>query len=73
MFEGRRYKQAGGFADRAVRFSDKDGGVCTTTYNYSMTDEEKWQMARRITAALNYTSNLTTDQMERSEPLRRSQ
>lgn len=69
MFEGRTYKQAGGYASRAVRFADVDSGVCTTTYSYRMTDDEKWEMARRITAALNLTRNLTTEQMEKSKAL----
>lgn len=63
MFEGRKYRQMG-YGNRAIRFADIDGGVATTTYNYSMTDEERAAMARRITAALNLTTNLTIKQIE---------
>jgi len=64
MFKGRSYIQKGGYKGMSIRFADKDGGVATTTYSFSMTDEEKHQMARRITAALNLTKNLTVEQME---------
>lgn len=37
----------------------------TTTYNYSMTQEERHEMARRITAALNLTRDMETDEIER--------
>lgn len=69
MFEGRKYKQEGGYSSRAVRFADIDGGVCTTTYSYSLSHDERFEMARRIAAALNYTTNLSTEQMEGAEPL----
>jgi len=69
MFEGRKYKKKGGYRENAIRFADADGGVATTAYSYSMTEEEKYAMARRITAALNLTSNLTVEQMEAAAPL----
>lgn len=40
MFEGREYKQKGGYRDNAIRFADADGGVATTAYSYSMSAEE---------------------------------
>lgn len=64
MFTGRVYTQTG-YGGRSIRFADKDGGVATTTYNYSMSDEEKTEMARRITAALNLTARLRTEDIER--------
>jgi hypothetical protein len=63
MFEGRIYRQVG-YGSRTIRFADTDGGVATTTYNFSMSDDEREAMARRITAALNLTRNLTVEQME---------
>lgn len=69
MFRGRTYKQQGGYRGNAVRFADVDGGVATTAYSYSMTEDEKHEMARRITAALNFTKNITTELMEDSTPL----
>lgn len=68
MFEGRTYRQVG-YGSRTIRFADSDGGVATTTYSYSMTPEEREAMARRITAALNLTRNLTVEQMEAAAPL----
>lgn len=64
MFEGRRYAQTG-YGGRAIRFADKDGGVATTAYSYAMSNGDKAEMARRITAALNLTSNFSTEHMER--------
>jgi len=69
MFEGRTYKQKGGYRDNAIRFADADGGVATTAYSYSMSEEEKFAMARRITAALNLTRHLTVEQIEAGAPL----
>lgn len=63
MFEGRIYRQVG-HRSRTIRFADTDGGVATTTYSFSMSDQEREAMARRITAALNLTRNLTVEQME---------
>jgi hypothetical protein len=67
MFVGRTYRQVG-YGSRSIRFADADGGVATTTYSYSMSDEERAEMARRITAALNLTTNLTVEQMEQAAP-----
>ena len=69
MFEGRSYQQKSGYKGWAIRFADVDGGVATTAYSYSMTDDERFEMARRITAALNLTRNLTVEQMESAIPL----
>lgn len=69
MFERRTYIQNGGYKGAAIRFADKDGGVATTAYSFAMSDEEKFEMARRITAAMNLTRNLTTEQMESTAPL----
>lgn len=65
MFVGRVYKY-GGYGGRSIRFADEDGGVATTAYSFKLSDDERAEMARRITAALNLTSELTTDQIERS-------
>lgn len=68
MFEGRTYRQVG-FGSRTIRFADSDGGVATTTYSFSMSDEERAAMARRISAALNLTRHLTIEQMELAAPI----
>lgn len=66
MHEGRKYVQAGGYKTTAIRFADgkSQPGVATTTYSFGMSTEEKYEMARRITAALNLTRNLTVEQIE---------
>ncbi|MYM92496.1 hypothetical protein [Duganella vulcania] len=69
MFKGRTYAQSSGYQGWGIRFADVDGGVATTAYSYKMTEEERYEMARRITAALNYTRNLRTDDMESAPPL----
>lgn len=69
MFIGRTYKQKGGYRDNAIRFADTDGGVATTAYSYRLSNEEKYDMARRITAALNLARYLTIEQMEAAAPL----
>ena len=71
MFEGRTYQQQGGYRDQAIRFADrsKSNGVATTAYSFAMSAEERFEMARRITAALNLTRFLTTEQMEAAAPL----
>lgn len=69
MFEGRNYVQKSGYKGWGIRFADVDGGVATTAYSYSMSDDERFEMARRITAALNLTRHLTVDQMEAASPL----
>jgi hypothetical protein len=69
MFEGRTYQQKGGYRDNAVRFADLESGVATTAYSYAMTPEERFAMARRITAALNLTTHLSVGQMEASAPI----
>ena len=57
MFQGRKYVQQGGYKGWAVRFSDNLSapGVATTSYSFAMSDKERYEMARRITAALNLT------------------
>jgi hypothetical protein len=71
MFEGRKYRQEGGYKGWAIRFADqnKTPGVATTAYSFALSDEERFEMARRITAALNLTRHLTVEQMEKAEPL----
>ena len=69
MLAATTHKQRGGYRDNAIRFADADGGVTTTAYSYSMSEEEKFAMARRITAALNLTRHLTVEQMEAAAPL----
>lgn len=66
MFVGRRYIQQGGYKGWAIRFADKAkaNGVATTAYSYAMSEDERFEMARRITAALNLTSQYTTEQIE---------
>lgn len=63
MFEGRTYTQTG-LGGKVIRFADQDAGVATTTYNHSMPEEGKAEMARRITAALNLTARFSTEQIE---------
>jgi len=69
MFEGRTYTQNSGYKGWGIRFEDRDGGVATTAYSYSMSEGERFEMARRITAALNMTRYLTIDQMEGNTPI----
>ena len=69
MFEGRTYTQNSGYKGWGIRFGDLDGGVATTAYSYSMSEVERFEMARRITAALNLTRYLTTEQIEQNAPL----
>lgn len=69
LFVGRIYQQKGGYRNNAIRFADKDAGVATTAYSFGMSDDEKHAMARRITAALNLTRNLTVEDMEAAAPL----
>ncbi|WP_338924776.1 hypothetical protein V0M98_34720 (plasmid) [Pseudomonas silesiensis] len=66
MFQGRKYVQQGGYKGWAVRFADNLSapGVATTSYSFAMSDKERYEMARRITAALNLTSKYTIDQIE---------
>jgi hypothetical protein len=68
MFKGRTDKQTG-FGSSTVRFADVDGGVATTTYSYSLSDDEREAMARRIVAALNLTRHLTIEQIESAAPM----
>lgn len=68
MFIGRTYKQTG-YGERSIRFADEDAGVATCTYNYQMGHDERSAMARRITAALNLTRNLSIEVMEAMPPL----
>lgn len=63
MFEGRKFKQVG-FGARTIRFADADCGVATTTYSYKLTEDQRAAMARRITAALNHTRNMSVEQLE---------
>lgn len=74
MFKGRLFYQKGGYMDCAVRFLGPDGcdggGVATTSYSFKMTQEERFEMARRITAALNLTRNMETDEIEREAGMR---
>jgi hypothetical protein len=69
MFRGRIYYQKGGYMDNAIRFLTDNGGdgggVATTTYSFSMTQDERYEMARRITAALNLTRDMETEEIER--------
>ena len=71
MFEGRTYQQQGGYKGLAIRFADqsKARGVATTAYSFALSDDQRFEMARRITAALNLTRNLTVEQMEAAAPL----
>lgn len=71
MFEGRTFIQNSGYRGWGIRFGDHDGGVATTAYSYSMSGEERFEMARRIVAALNHTRHLTTEHMENSAALDR--
>lgn len=57
----------GGYKASTVRFDDGTA-CCTCTYNYSMSDADKTQLARRIAAALNLTRYLTVEQIESIRP-----
>ncbi|WP_138437845.1 hypothetical protein [Marinobacter shengliensis] len=65
MFKGKSYFQTG-YEGRCIRFAHakKSAGVATTAYSFGMSTRERAEMARRITAALNATRHLTTDQIE---------
>lgn len=73
MFEGRTYVHEGGHKSTSIRFegATKHRGVATTTYSFGMTAEERSEMARRITAALNLTTNYTVEQLEAAVELKR--
>lgn len=73
MFEGRRFAHGSGYKEWAIRFADckTRTGVATTAYSFGMSDSERTEMARRITAALNFTTNIPTDQLEAAVPLAR--
>jgi hypothetical protein len=63
----RRFKQYGkpGWHAYSVRYADgREEGVATCAYSYGLTNEERVDMARRITAALNATAHLTVEQIE---------
>ncbi|WP_274644349.1 hypothetical protein [Pseudomonas serbica] len=66
MFEGRKYVHQGGHKGSSIRFADNlsPPGVATTAYNHAMSAEERYEMARRITAALNLTSRFTVEGLE---------
>lgn len=66
MFEGRTYVHEGGYKCTSVRFegTNKHKGVATTSYSFGMSDIERSEMARRITAALNLTTDYTVEQIE---------
>lgn len=71
MFEGRRFAHGGGYKDWAIRFGDCKirTGAATTAYSFGMSDLERTELARRITAALNFTRNIPTEQLEAAVPL----
>ena len=69
MFEGRTYTHNSGYKGWGIRFGDQDGGVATTAYSYSMSEAERFEMARRIAAALNLTRYLTIEQLEHNAPI----
>jgi hypothetical protein len=65
-FVGRSYAHEGGHKGWAIRFADSKQcrGVATTSYSYGMSDEQRTEMARRITAALNLVRHLDVEQIE---------
>ncbi|WP_304350827.1 hypothetical protein [Comamonas testosteroni] len=71
MFEGRRFAQGGGYKGWAIRFVDckTKTGAATTAYSFGLNDEERTELARRIAAALNFTTNIPTAQLEAAQPL----
>lgn len=66
MFKGRTFVQKGGYKGWSIQFADqrKTPGVATTAYSYALSDDERHEMARRITAALNLLQGYTTDEIE---------
>lgn len=66
MFKGRTFVQKGGYKGWSIQFADqrKTPGVATTAYSYALSDEERYEMARRITAALNLLRGYTTGEIE---------
>ena len=54
-----------GFKGTGVRakFHGKDGGFCTTSYSYSMSDEAQRYAAARIAILLEMASGLTNEQI----------
>ena len=66
-FTGRKYELTPGYDERGlrtIRFADAACGCATTTYSCQLSAEERHLMARRILAALTWTSNLTLEQLE---------
>ena len=72
MFEGRTFAQGGGYKGWAIRFADckTKTGAATTAYSFGLSDLERTELARRIAAALNFTTNISIAQLEAAEPLR---
>jgi hypothetical protein len=64
--KGQKFKQAGRNGV-CIRFALGGFGAATTTYNHSMTPENKNEIARRIVAALNYTSDMTIEEIEKGK------
>ena len=54
-----------GYNNSGVRavFHEKEGGFCTTSYSYSMTQEAKQYSAARIALLLQLASGLTNEQI----------
>ena len=71
MFEGRRFSAGGGYKGWAVRFADckTRAGAATTSYSYGLSYVERTELARRIAAALNFTMNIPTEELESADPL----
>lgn len=57
-------KKASDWKGGATLRFDNGAACCTCTYNYSMPDERRVALARRIAAALNATRGFTTEQLE---------
>ncbi|WP_157812676.1 hypothetical protein [Alteromonas sp. MB-3u-76] len=54
-----------GYNNAGVRavFNEKEGGFCTTSYSYSMSQEAKSYSAARIALLLQMASGLTNEQI----------
>jgi len=57
--------QIDGHSSTAIRFCNGAGGCCTTAYNYSLSHEQKEDLAERIAAGLNATRKMSIDDIRR--------
>lgn len=53
-----------GWKPRTVRLEDGKYALCTSTYNYSQSEDTKHEIARRISALWNLAHGISTERLE---------